>query len=139
MRVKATFKARVSGGLLTNFDRSGFGKAVKTFEGQNVVVTITDQRSLDQNAYLHAGPLPIMADWMGCTIPEAKYYLMGECWGWHTVAGKEIPIRPSTSEMTVAEARYFIDWLIPWALDRHDIELPLPDERLRDGKLVRAS
>jgi hypothetical protein len=123
---------------LADFDRAGFGRAVKTFEGKRVIVTITDQRSLDQNAYLHAWPLPIFADYMGCTIPEAKYYLMGECWGWHIVGGREIPIKPSTSEMTVAEFSYFIDWLLPWALEHHKVELPLPDERVVDGQLIDA-
>jgi hypothetical protein len=140
--MSATFKFKgfVESGLLTSFDRTGFGRAVKTLEGKHVIVTLTDQRSLDQNAYLHAGPLPIFADYMGCSVPEAKYYLMGECWGWHTVGGREIPMKPSTSEMTVAECRHFIDWLLPWALEKHNVELPLPDERVDErGQLVRAS
>jgi len=88
------------------------------------------QRSLDQNAYLHAGPFPILAEYFGYSIPEVKLVLMGECWGWHTVYGKELPIKPSTADMTVEECTYFIDWLLPWAMTEHGVSLPLPDERV---------
>lgn len=86
------------------------------------------QRSLDQNAYLHAIPFPILAEHFGYTIPEVKLVLMGECWGWQQIAGHEIPLKPSTSEMSVEECQYFIDWLIPWAMTEHDVALPLPNE-----------
>lgn len=90
------------------------------------------KRTIDQNAYLHAVPFPILADYFGNTIPETKYVLMGECWGWKVcpIAKREIPIKPSTSEMTVEECTYFIDWLIPWAAQNHNVLIPLPSEYL---------
>lgn len=89
------------------------------------------QRSLDQNAYLHAEPFPKVAEYMGATIEEAKYALMGECWGWTRckLTGREVPVKPSTSSMTVKECTYFIDWLIPWAVEHcNGLIIRFPDE-----------
>lgn len=104
---------------------------LRQFRDQRVEVIVRklrSQRSLDQNAYIHAVPIPILAEHFGYTIPECKYVLMGECWGWKQLAGRDIPIKPSTAEMTVDECRYFIDWVIPWALTNHDVRIPLPNE-----------
>lgn len=90
-----------------------------------------EQRSLDQNSYLHAEPFPKVAEFMGGTIEEAKYTLMGHCWGWKfdKLAGREVPVKPSTSSMTVDEASYFIEWLPPWCFEHCDgLQILLPDE-----------
>lgn len=87
------------------------------------------QRSLPQNAYLHAHPFPILAAHFGCSVTEVKRDLMGECWGWKTspVTGQQVPIRDHTSEMNVEECNFFIDWLLPWALVEHGVELEPPN------------
>lgn len=87
------------------------------------------QRTLDQNAYLHAEPFPKLATFFGQSVEETKYVLMGEKWGWHRdpITGREIPFKPSTSSMTVEECTEFIDWLIPWALDKWGIHIELPE------------
>lgn len=88
-----------------------------------------EQRSLDQNAYWHAEVFPKVAEFMGATIEEAKLVLMGECWGWHRVAGRDVPVKPRTSSMTIAEGVYFTDWVIPWAVDHCDgLQIMLPNE-----------
>ena len=86
------------------------------------------QRSRDQNAYIHAVPIPILAAEFGYTIPEMKFVLMGACFGWKTVAGHEMPIKAHTSEMTVEECTQFIEWIVPWAMVNHGITIPLPHE-----------
>ena len=88
------------------------------------------RRSSQQNRYLHAVPLPMLAEHFGYSIPEMKLVLMGECWGWKhdPVSGREIPIRSHTSEMSTEECQWFIDWLIPWAAEKHDFLIPLPNE-----------
>ena len=90
------------------------------------------KRSLDQNSYLHSstGPFRLLADHLGYDIEEVKYVLMGQCWGWiySELAGREIPVKPSTSKMTVDEATYFISWVIPWAATEHGVSIPLPSE-----------
>ena len=104
---------------------------LRALVGQDVEVIVRKQRvqrSLDQNAYLHAHPFPLLAEHFGYSVPEVKFVLMGECWGWKKVNGKDIPVKPSTSDMTVEECTYFIDWLIPWAAVNHGVAIPLPNE-----------
>lgn len=88
------------------------------------------QRSLDQNAYWHAVPFPLLQEALGYdSIEELKFDLMGEKWGWTTTKhGNHIPVKPHTSEMTVEECTEFIDWLIPWAMTKHGVTIPLPNE-----------
>jgi hypothetical protein len=101
--------------------------------GKDVDVVVRrkrSQRSLDMNAYLHAVPFPILADLFGDDIEGTKWSLMGECFGWKRckVTGRDVPIKPHTSEMTVEESTYFVDWLIPWAQMNHGAVIPLPAE-----------
>lgn len=89
------------------------------------------RRTLDQNAYLHAVPFPILAEYFGCSVEDVKYDLMGEKWGWKESAmdpNRMIPVKPSTSSMTREECSEFIDWLIPWAMEKFNVLIPLPSE-----------
>lgn len=87
------------------------------------------QRSIDQNAYLHAGPFPILAEHCGNTLAEIKFELMGACWGWKTLqSGHVVPVKIHTADMTVEECTKFIDWLMPFALETFGVQLPLPHE-----------
>jgi hypothetical protein len=89
------------------------------------------QRSLDQNAYLHAVPFPIIAEYVGCSVEDIKYDLMGEKWGWKESAinsNRMVPVKPSTSSMTTAECSEFIEWLIPFANEKFGLSIPYPDE-----------
>lgn len=90
------------------------------------------QRSRDQNAYIHAVPIPILAEHFGYTVPEMKLVLMGECWGWRLdrVSGREIPVRCHTAEMSVEECSQFIEWVIPWAMVHHQVAIPFPNQFL---------
>lgn len=106
---------------------------LQSLAGQNVEVVVRKQRvkrSLDQNAYIHAVPVPILAEHFGESVGDMKLILMGECWGWRfdPLAGREIPIKAHTSDMTVEECTYFIDWVIPWAMVNHGVDIPLPHE-----------
>lgn len=127
-----TWRGRVlSGGLLTLDRPRDYQRYVRSLAGQFVEVTIRKQRtkrSGQQNAYIHAVPIPLLAEHFGYTIPEMKLVLMGECWGWKEVIGRQIPVRAHTSEMSVEECQYFIDWIIPWAAQNHDVQIPLPNE-----------
>ena len=89
------------------------------------------QRSLDQNAYLHAEPFPKLARHFGCSVEQVKHDLMGECFGWvesKIAPGRLVPFMPHTSQMTVKQCTFFIDWLIPWALTEHGVSITLPGE-----------
>ena len=110
----------------------------KTLAGKTVEIVVRPERvkrSLDQNAYMHAVPFPMLAEELGYeSIEELKYDLMGTCWGWtRTKSGHEIPVKPSTSQMTVEECTHFIDWLVKWAATpgnvcEHGFTIPLPNE-----------
>jgi hypothetical protein len=102
-----------------------------TLRGQDVEVIVRKkrrQRSTEQNAYIHVAAA-FLAEEFGNEIDEMKLILMGEKWGWHRdkATGREVPIKPHTSDMTVEEATEFIDWLPRWALG-HNITLPSPGE-----------
>lgn len=107
---------------------------LRTVEGQPVEVVIRkprSKRSLDMNAYLHSdtGPFRLLAEHFGEDMTGIKYALMGECFGWvHSeVAGREIPTKAHTSDMTVEESKLFVDWVIPFGAS-HGVMIPLPDE-----------
>lgn len=88
-----------------------------------------EQRSLDQNAYLHAVPFPVIAEHVGDSIDGVKLDLMGECFGWReSMSGHLIPVKPHTSHMTVEECTFFIEWLIPFAAQKFNMRIPLPSE-----------
>lgn len=107
---------------------------LQTLKGQNVEIVIRKERtkrSLDQNAYLHSVPFPLLAEELGYeSIEELKLALMGECFGYHIdkVSGRELPIKPHTSNMSVDECSHFIEWLVTWAQTKFNIRVPLPNE-----------
>lgn len=136
MAIVPVWRGRVSedGKLqLLELERPQRQNYLRYLAGKPVEVVIRKrraQRSLDQNAYLHGVPFPILADHFGNTIEEMKYALMGECWGWklEKATGREVPVKAHTSRMTVEECSHFIEWLIPWAMINHGVQIPLPGE-----------
>lgn len=108
---------------------------LRTFPGMAVDIVVRKhrkQRSLDQNAFLHAEPFPKLAKAWGESIARTKLICMGEFWGWEPVTvGKVkvfLPVKAHTSDLTVEECTTFIDWLLPWALEEHGVEIVLPEE-----------
>lgn len=89
------------------------------------------QRSIDQNAYLHAVPFALLAEYWGEDMETTKLLCLGECFGWkNTRDGHRIPIKPSTSALTVEETSHLIEWMPPWAMREFQVAIPLP----RDGE-----
>lgn len=101
------------------------GKAVEV-----IVRKVQVKRSRDQNSYLHGVVFPLLGEHFGMTMTEVKYSLMGECWGWKRdpISSKEIPIKPSTSEMTVEDCTHFIEWVLVWAATDHQVYIPSPEK-----------
>jgi hypothetical protein len=64
--------------------------------------------------------------------PGIKYALAGECFGWvySKAFDREVPIKPHSSDWTVEDSKYFVDWVIPWAAREHGVLIPLPGEVL---------
>ena len=90
------------------------------------------KRTKKQNAYLHAEPFVKLAKAWGESIERTKLIWMGAFWGFEPtrVKGMQVflPVKAHTSDMTVAEMNVFIDWLIPWAAQEHDVQIMLPEE-----------
>lgn len=89
------------------------------------------RRSLDQNAFLHAVPLRILADETGHSIEDIKEYLLGEAFGWQdsAVFGTKVqrPVKRS-SQLTTKEFSWFLDWIESWAVQTLGIQVPRPGE-----------
>lgn len=108
---------------------------LRSLAGKDVEVVIRrkrSKRSVDQNAYWHAVPFPILAEALGYElIEELKYDLMGACWGWtRSKAGHEIPVKIHTSELDTADGAHFTDWLVQFGamLPGGGVIIPLPRE-----------
>jgi hypothetical protein len=107
----------------------------QTLAGRNVEIVVRKERlkrSVDQNAYLHAVPFPMLAEHLGYeSIEDLKLALMGECFGWKKdkLSGHEVPIKPHTSDMTVEECSHFIEWLLPYAALHFNVSIPYRTKR----------
>jgi hypothetical protein len=129
------FPARVDeDAMIVVDDPARFAGVSKALKGKPIELVIRkpkSKRSLDMNAYLHSetGPFRLLAEYFGDTIEGVKYDLMGECFGWvkGPVSGKLIPIKAHSSDMTVEESRYFVDWVVPFGA-QHGVIIPFPDE-----------
>jgi hypothetical protein len=133
MGLSPIFTGRVlPGGLLVMDRPKDYGRHLRSLAGKPVEIIARrrrSQRSLDQNAYLHGVVFPAIAEEQGDSVEGVKFDLMGEKWGWTTTAsGHHIPVRPHTAEMTVEECTQFIDWVIPWAAQKLNVRIPLPNE-----------
>lgn len=105
------------------FKRSLAGKRVEL-----VLRPKRTKRSLDQNAFIHAVPIPMVAEKIGESINDTKLLMMGEKWGWHMVRGYNLPVKGHTSEMSTTECAEFIEWAPMWAMTEFGLFIPLPNE-----------
>ena len=115
--------------------RAQIAEYIRTFDGRVIDVAVREhrrQRSLDQNAYLHAEPFPKLAKAWGESIARTKLICMGEFWGWEPVTVGSVrvflPVKAHTSDMSVEDCTHFIDWLIPWAMTDHGVDIRVPED-----------
>lgn len=105
---------------------------LQTLRGREIEVVVRKvrtQRSDSQNRYIHAVPFPILADEWGLDIETTKLICLGECFGWRDLPdGLRLPLKPSTSALTVEEMTHFIEWMPPWAMTSFRVNIPLPNE-----------
>jgi len=134
-------RGKVDGGMLKFDNSERWRRAIRKLDGGRFELTFVrekSKRSLDQNAYLHAVPLPMLAEEFGYDkheIPQLKLSLLGEWSGWVDRDREEVftmktftPNKTSTSDLSTKEFSDFIDWLIRWAAKEHNVIIPLPDE-----------
>jgi hypothetical protein len=103
-----------------------------TLAGQRVEVVARKaraKRSPNQNDYWHAVPVRLLAAHLGYSEKEMSDALLGECFGWKPgPAGREIPIKESTTKLSVEEMGQLMEWTPRWALEFHSFRVPLPNE-----------
>ena len=129
------FTGDVALGKLDANTRQCIADYIATFDGTRIDVKVRKhraQRSLDQNAYLHAEPFLKLSRAWGESVERTKLICMGEFWGWEPVTVGAVrvflPVKAHTSDMTVPECTAFIDWLLPWALQDHGVAIDLPED-----------
>lgn len=90
------------------------------------------KRTIQQNAFLHAVPLRILAQETGNDVEDIKDYLLGEAFGWETKevfgAKKRKPIKAHTSDLNTEEFNWFLEWIESWAARELNITIPKPNE-----------
>ena len=115
-------------------DKDGFKKAVARLPLGRVRVSVDiigDKRSLDQNAYWWAIPVKLLAEHCGYTDAQMHYALLGECFGYTAgPTGKAVPVKPSSSDLTVAEFKQLIDWVLTWGPSELGVVIPDPSHYL---------
>lgn len=102
-----------------------------------VVVSVEvkkSKRTLDQNAWVWAVAYPIIAETLGYDRHEhadLHYALVAKCFGTHhdPALGMEIPNKRS-SNLTTKEFSEYMEWLVRFAAQEFNCQLPLPDERI---------
>jgi len=115
-------------------ERRDFDRYLRTLTGKEVEIVVRRRqykRTLDQNAYWHGVCFPLLMEHFGYTdVAQLKLDLMGTCWGWtrSPVTGKEVPIKPSTSAMSLEEGTHFTDWLLTWSAEEHGVFIPSPEK-----------
>lgn len=116
--------------LKTERDRRRIWLGTLTGKPVEVIVRkVRTQRSLDLNAYWHAVPFAILSEYWGEDIETTKLLVLGECFGWRELGeGRRIPMKPSTSALTVEEGSQLTDWMPPWAMTEFGVDIPLPEK-----------
>lgn len=118
---------------------SDYREFIKQFAGYEIEVDVRrrrSKRSLKQNAYLHAVIKPY-ADHLGYTVEELKLALLGECFGYHSVKGVQIPVKLHTSDLSTQEFVDLTELLIQKAAE-DGVLILYPDEH-KAGKRKRAA
>lgn len=118
--------------LLSDDEKAMRDRYLQRFAGKDVDVTIRihrEQRSLDQNAYLHAVPFLLLSEYWGEDIETTKLLVLGECFGWRDFPdGRRIPMKSSTAALNTEETSRLIEWMPPWAMTHFGVSIPLPEE-----------
>jgi hypothetical protein len=105
---------------------------LRTIAGQSTEIVIRKprtKRSLDQNAYWWAVPVALLAEHCGNTPSQMHYALLGERFGYVTgPLGQPVPVKPSSSDLTVEEFTGLIEWVLIFGPAELGVVFPTPGE-----------
>lgn len=110
--------------------------ALARLDGQVLDVTIqrrTAPRSLSQNAYWWAVPVPLLAEHLGYDQHEHQalhYALLALCFGevFDERLKRNMPRVRSSRGLTTEQFGVLIDWTIRWAATEWGVVIPEPQE-----------
>jgi hypothetical protein len=133
MAVQFVFEGRVTDGAKPVIDDvTRYRKALETLAGKRVEFVLrkpASKRSIDQNAYWWAVPVKLLAEHCGYTDAQMHYALLGECFGFTPGPnGTPVPVKPSSSDLSVEEFKHLIDWVLVWAPSEMGVAIPEPAE-----------
>lgn len=98
-------------------------------EVEIIVRPVRAQRTTKQNNWIHGGIVLPISRATGDDPDAVKADLMRVCWGSVlNEAGQLESWIAHTSSMDVQQADFFIEWAPSYALQKFDLELPLPNE-----------
>lgn len=112
-----------------SFPKTEYWEWLSKFEdGKELVLTISDKRSLSKNACLH-GWVNIIAEEMGETFEVAKWYIVTTNFGYTLteIDGIEIKIPISTSKLSNKKFGEGLTKTYIWALETFNVTLPNKD------------
>ncbi len=122
------FRGSVQNGKLHLGDRDAFDRHAATLEGKPVVVTLKQWRKTrtnPQNAFFHAGILPVIAAAAEHTPAEVKDALKFKFLMTYDQSG--FPVVKRTRDLDTKQFGEFIDQCVQFALDFYGIRIPGPD------------
>lgn len=105
---------------------------LRTVAGQAVEIVVRKprtKRSLDQNAFWWAVPVELLAEHCGYSRNQMHYALLGECFGYTPgPTGGAVPVKASSSELSVDEFSHLIEWVLIWGPSELGVVIPSPGE-----------
>lgn len=109
-----------------SFPKKEYWKWLEQFEdGKELVITISDKRSLGKNAALH-GWIKTLADETGETFDTMKYWVVITNFGYtiKEIDGQEYKVPVSTSKLNNKEFGQGLTKTYLWALETFNVSLP---------------
>ena len=126
------FKGTVARGLVDLVDKSGYDRYIKTLEGKEIFLTVSqwkNTRSNNQNNYYWGVVVKLLSETTGYTLQEMHEALKLEFLVRPAVVkGVELPTMKSTALMNTLEFEDYCKEIREWASADLNCFIPLPNE-----------
>jgi hypothetical protein len=119
--------------VLTRSERARYDERLVELIDEDVELAIRkrrSQRSYDQLRYWFGVPMKRLSERTGYTKMQQHYLCLAICFGviLDPVTGHEVPIVPASKHLTQGQFAELIEWCPPWAMETHQVQIPLPGE-----------